>query len=169
MGIPVPGETILVSAAAYAGATQQLHIGVVVLAATIGAVAGDNLGFVVGRTFGGRLLQRFGPSPARIKLVRLLFERHGGKVVFFGRFVAILRALAALLAGVNGMVWSRFALFEAAGAVTWAGVYGTLAYVFGEQVERVARPVGVAILAAAVAGGFFFIRFIRRHEAALEA
>ncbi len=173
MGIPVPGETILLSAAAYAGATHRLRIAMVILAAAAGAIGGDNLGFLIGRQFGSRLLRRYGPSlgitVSRIKLVRLLFLRHGGKVVFFGRFVAILRALAALLAGVNGMAWPRFALFEASGAVAWAGGYGMLAFLFGRQVERVARPIAVALLVMAVVGGVFFLRFIRTHEAALEA
>ena len=173
MGIPLPGETILVSAAVYAGATGQLDLVGVVLAAAIGAIAGDNVGFLIGRRFGYPLLLRYGHlfrmTTPRIKLGRFLFLRHGGKLVFFARFVAVLRALAALLAGVNCMPWRRFLVFNAAGAVAWAGGYGTLAYLFGERVERLTRPVGIAMVAVAVAGALAVIWLARRHEARLEA
>ena len=71
---------------------------------------GDNLGFWIGRTVGLRLVKRYGPylhiTEGRLRLGRYLFAQHGAKVVFFGRFVTILRALAALLAGMNGMAWA---------------------------------------------------------------
>jgi membrane protein DedA with SNARE-associated domain len=173
MGIPVPGETMLITAAVYAGATHQLDIVMVIVSATVGAILGDNLGFVIGRRFGYPLLLRHGQllgiTASRLKLGRWLFLRHGGKVVFFGRFIAVLRALAAVLAGVNGMTWSRFLVFNATGAIVWADGYGTLAYLLGEQVERFTKPVGIAILVGAVAGGILFVRFIHRHEAELEA
>ena len=173
MGIPVPGETMLVTAAVYAGATHQLNIVLVIVTAAVGAIVGDNLGFEIGRRFGYPLLLRHGHllriTASRIKLGQLVFLRQGGKVVFFGRFIAVLRALAAVLAGVNCMPWSRFLVFNASGAVAWAGGYGTVAYILGEQVERFTKPVGVAILVGAVAGGILFIRFIHHHEAALEA
>jgi len=173
MGIPLPGETILVSAAVYAGATHQLDIFVVVLAAAIGGIAGDNAGFLIGRRLGYPLLVRHAPllrmTPARIKLGRFLFLRHGGKVVFFARFVAVLRALGALLAGVNCMPWRRFLVFNAAGAVAWAGGYGMLAYLFGERVERFTKPAGIAIVASAIGGALALIWLVRRHEARLEA
>ena len=127
-----PGETALVTAAVYAGATHNLNIAMVILAAITGAIVGDNIGFLVGRQFGYRLLLRHGSlfrlTTARIKLGQFLFLRHGGKMVFFGRFIAVLRALAALLAGVNCMAWPRFLIFNAAGGIVWAGGYGTLAY-----------------------------------------
>src|SRR5262245_52493406 len=124
MGIPVPGETMLVTAALYAGASGQLRITHVVLAAIAGAIAGDNAGFWIGRTVGLRWVTRHRSTlrltTRRLKLGQYLFLRHGGKVVFFGRFVAVLRALAALLAGLNRMTWNRFLLFNALGAVVWA-------------------------------------------------
>ena len=173
MGIPLPGETILVSAAVYAGATHQLDIFVVVLAAAIGGIAGDNAGFLIGRRFGYPLLVRYAPllrmTPARIKLGRFLFLRHGGKLVFLARFVAVLRALAALLAGVNRMPWRRFLVFNAAGAVVWAGGYGMLAYLFGERVEQFTKLAGIAIVAGAIGGAVILIWLVRRHEARLEA
>src|SRR3954470_8214198 len=124
MGLPLPGETVLVTAAIYAGTTHELNIGVLVAAAAVGATLGDNVGFWVGRRFGYRLLLRHGDrvglTVRRIKLGQFIFERHGGAVVFFGRFIALLRVLAALLAGVNCMRWWRFLFFNAVGGVTWA-------------------------------------------------
>jgi len=173
MGIPVPGETMLVAAAIYAGATHKLDIGTVIAAAIAGAIIGDGLGFLIGRRFGHRLLLRYGSrigmTPARIKLGQYLFLRFGGTVVFFGRFIALLRALAALLAGINCMPWPRFLLFNAAGAVVWAGSYGMLAYLFGEKVEAVTRPVGIAVIVGAVISSVFVMRFLKHHETQLEA
>jgi len=173
MGIPVPGETMLVTAAVYAGATHQLNIVLVIVTAAVGAIVGDNLGFVIGRRFGYPLLLRHGHllgiTASRLKLGQLLFLRHGGKIVFFGRFIAVLRALAAVLAGVNGMPWSRFLVFNASGAMAWAGGYGTVPYLLGEQVERFTKPVGIVIIVGAVAGGMLSIRFIDGHEVTLEA
>ena len=173
MGIPVPGETMLVAAAIYAGATHKLDIGTVIAAAIAGAIIGDGIGFLIGRRFGHRLLLRYGKkigmTPARIKLGQYLFLRFGGTVVFFGRFIALLRALAALLAGINCMPWPRFLLFNAAGAVVWAGSYGMLAYLFGEKVEAVTRPVGIAVIVGAVISSVFVMRFLKHHETQLEA
>jgi len=173
MGIPVPGETALVTAAVYAGATHNLNIAMVILAAITGAIVGDNIGFLVGRQFGYRLLLRHGSlfrlTTARIKLGQFLFVRHGGKMVFFGRFIAVLRALAALLAGVNCMPWPRFLIFNAAGGIVWAGGYGMLAYLLGERVERFTRPVAIAAAVGAVFAGIGVIWFVRGHEAQLEA
>ncbi len=95
IGVPFPGETTLIAAAIYAGTTHHLSIILVVAAAAFGAILGDNVGFWLGRQFGFPLLLRFGPAiritPRRIKLGQYLFLRYGGAVVFFGRFVAVLR------------------------------------------------------------------------------
>jgi membrane protein DedA with SNARE-associated domain len=172
MGIPVPGESALVTAAIYAGTTHRLNVGFVIAAAAVGAVVGDNLGFLIGRRFGLPLLLRYGHlariDSRRIKLGQFLFARHGGKVVFFGRFIALLRAFAALLAGINGMDWWRFLLFNASGGVVWATVYGLMGYVFGEQIVRLRGPVVVidlVIASTAVAAGVWWVR---RREATLQ-
>jgi len=173
MGLPVPGETVLVTAAAYAGATHRLSVVVVIVAAAIGAIVGDNVGYLIGRRFGYPLLVRYGylvrMNTSRIKLGQFLFLRHGKKVVFFGRFVAVLRALAAVLAGVNCMPWSLFLIFNAAGGVTWAAGYGMLAYLLGKRVERFTTPIAVVLVVVAIAAGVVFVWFIRRHEARLES
>ena len=124
MGIPAPGETALVTAAIFAGTTHRLDIVWVILAAAVGAIVGDNIGYMLGRRFGYSLLLRYGKlvriDEKRIKLGQYLFRRHGGKVVFFGRFIALLRAAAAVLAGTNCMDWRRFLFFNASGGVLWA-------------------------------------------------
>ena len=169
--IPVPGETVLVTAAVYAGATHNLNIAMVILAAITGAIVGDNIGFLVGRNSGIDCCcvtaSLFRLTTARIKLGQFLFLRHGGKMVFFGRFIAVLRALAALLAGVNCMAWPRFLIFNAAGGIVWAGGYGTLAYLLGERVERFTRPVAIAAAVGAVFAGIGVVWFVRGHEAQL--
>ena len=135
MGIPFPGETMLLAAAIYAGAHHGFHIPLVILAAAAGAILGDNLGFLIGHAGGYRLLRRYGHlvrlDEHKLKLGIYLFRRHGGKVVFFGRFVAVLRAWAAFLAGANRMPWPRFLAYNAAGGIVWAAAYGSVAYAFG--------------------------------------
>jgi membrane protein DedA with SNARE-associated domain len=168
MGVPVPGETTLIAAAVYAGTTHDVSIVLVITAAAAGAIIGDNIGFWLGREFGYRLLLRYGRhlglDERRIKLGQYLFMRHGGKVVFWGRFVAVLRALAAFLAGANRMDWHRFLLANAAGGIAWATVYGLGAYYLGQQVHRLAGPVRVVatVIAVAAIGAMFLV--LRRNE-----
>ena len=172
MGIPLPGETALVTAALYAGSTHQISLAAVVLVAMAAAVVGDNIGYLVGRSIGVRLVARYGRyvrlDESRLKVGQYLFLRHGGKIVFFGRFVALLRTYAALLAGVNRMGWSHFLVMNALGGICWALLFGGGAYLFGVQVKRVSGPVSLLLLAAAlglIAAGFLFFR---RHEKELE-
>jgi membrane protein DedA with SNARE-associated domain len=171
MGLPLPGETLLVTAAVYAGATGAFGLPEIVLAASCGAIVGDSIGFWIGRSLGQRLLIRYGPriglTPGRIKLGQYLFLRRGGTVVFFGRFVAVLRVLAALLAGATGMPWPRFLAFNAAGGILWATVFGVGGYVFGTRIEAVSGPVGMALLAAALGAGLWLFVTVRRNEAQL--
>jgi len=172
LGLPLPGETTLITASIYAGATHDLSLLGIIAAAAAGAVIGDNIGFWIGENFGSRLLIRFGPrlgiTPAKIKLGQYLFMRHGGKVVFFGRFVAVLRALAAFLAGANKMPWPRFFVFNVAGGVVWATLYGCAAYGLGTRVHALAGPLGFASLLLAAAFMVWLFLFMRRHEARLE-
>jgi membrane protein DedA with SNARE-associated domain len=171
MGIPLPGETVLVMASLHAGHRGE-SIAPVIAAAVAGAIIGDNIGYVLGRELGFRFLLRFGRyvgvTDARIKLGQYLFMRHGVKVVFSGRFVAILRCLAAFLAGVNQLAWPRFLVANAAGAIVWATIFGLGAYFFGRQFTHMVGPISLAALAlgaSAVVWGFIYLS---RHEAALE-
>ncbi|MGO9769728.1 MAG: DedA family protein [Roseiarcus sp.] len=171
-GVPMPGETALVSAAVFAG-RGDFHIGLVIACAAAAAILGDNAGYWVGREFGFPLIYRYGRyirvDEGRLKVAQYLFQRHGGKIVFFGRFVAILRAFAAFLAGVNHLPWPRFLLFNALGGVVWATLFGIGGYFLGFAFEHYARPVGVTALIAAVIGAFAASRFVAHHEQALRA
>ena len=172
IGIPFPGETMLLVAAIDAGTTHQLSIVLVILAATCGAILGDNLGFWIGREGGYRLLRRYGRyigfNERRVKLGLYLFRTQGGKIVFFGRFVAVLRAWAAFLAGVNRMQWSRFLLFNALGGVIWATLYGLGGYFLGEEIHRLTGHVGIVTIVLAVLIIIASLIFVRRQEKQLE-
>lgn len=151
-----------IAAALIVGSSNTTNIWFVVAAASAGAIMGDNIGYWVGREIGFRL-------KARIKLGQYLCLRHGGKVVFFGRFVAVLRALAAFLAGANCMEWPRFLLFNAADGIVWATVYGFSAWFLDKEIFQVAGPVGmaVAVLVVIVAVGDFLL--VRSREKELKA
>jgi len=172
MGVPLPGETMLVLSAVYAGTHSDLSIVGVIGAAAVGAIVGDNVGYWLGREFGYPLLLRFGGyvglTQARIKLGQYLFMRHGGKVVFFGRFIAVLRVLAAFLAGVNRMKWESFLVANAAGGVLWSVVYGLGAYMFGAALFHAARPVTVALVIVGLIIVIVAMWYVRSHEAELE-
>ncbi len=171
MGLPLPGESLLIAAAIYAATTGEITIEHVVLASAVGAVLGDNVGYLIGRQIGPPVLARYGPRLGltldRQKLGRFLFLRHGGKVVFFGRFVAFLRTFAAVLAGANHMPWQRFLIWNALGGVFWTCLYGFGAFLLGNQVHRLVGPFGVAIGAVALVIMVLTIRFVHRHEARL--
>ncbi len=171
-GIPFPGETMLLVAAIYAGTTHHLSIIWIIAAAAAGAIIGDNLGFWVGREGGYRLLRCYGRyirlDEGKLKLGLYFFRKHGGKVVFFGRFVAVLRAWAAFLAGSNRMPWDRFLIFNALGGIIWATIYGLGGYFLGDAVHRVTRPVGIITLILAIVIIIVSVIFVRRNERRLE-
>lgn len=172
IGLPVPGETTVIAAALLAGTTHDFAIWPVFFASTAGAIIGDNVGFLAGARFGYRLLLRYGRYIAltepRIKLGQYLFHCHGGKIAFFGRFIAVIRPLPTFLAGANGMPWRCFLLFDAAGSTAWAAAYGFGVYLLGEAARKVATAaeIGIAIVFVMiiVASAIVF----RHHEAELE-
>jgi membrane protein DedA with SNARE-associated domain len=172
-GIPFPGETMLITAAIYAGHTHRLNIVLVIAFTAAGAIIGDNLGYAIGRSGGYRLLRRYGRfirlDKKRLKLGQYLFLQHGGKVVFFGRFVSILRAYAAFLAGTNRMPWWRFLVFNAAGGIVWATLIGTGAYVLGTQIHNLTRTAAIVGGILAVIAIVAFLLFLRGNEERLMA
>ena len=172
MGIPMPGETALVTAALYAGSTHRIGIASVVLVAAAAAIIGDNIGYLIDRSIGVRLIARYGKyvrlNELRLKVGQYLFLRHGGKIVFFGRFVAVLRTYSALLAGANRMSWHHFLIMNALGGICWASLFGVGAYLFGEQIELMAGAVTLLFLVAAIGLTIAGILFFRRHEKELE-
>ena len=171
IGVPVPGETALVGAALYAGSTHKLEIWWVIAVAIAGAVVGDNIGFSIGRYGGAKLLLRYGHKihlhESRLKVGIWLFRRHGGKVVFWGRFVSILRTWAAFLAGANQMDWPRFLAFNAAGGIVWATLYGVVYYEFGGALKKLSTTIDVTIGIAGTVLLVVFVLWTRRKEAEL--
>ena len=168
IGLPVPGETALIGAALYAGSTGKLEIWAVIAVAIAGAIIGDNIGFSIGRYGGAKLLLRHGHKiglhEGRLKIGIWLFRRHGGKVVFWGRFVSILRTYAAFLAGTNQMAWGRFLVFNAAGAVVWATAFGVAYYVFGSALQKLSTTIDITLGVAGVAILVAFLVWSKRKE-----
>jgi undecaprenyl-diphosphatase len=153
LGIPLPGETALVAAAALA-ALGHLSIYAVVATAVAAAIIGDNAGYWIGRTGGIALLRRYGRfmhlDESHLERARRFFERHGPKTVFLGRFIALLRSWAAVLAGAASMPYRTFMLYNAFGAVCWGVIVGALGYVFGRNLPQLQRYIGQAGLAGAL-------------------
>lgn len=140
-GVPFPGETMLLLAS-FSAATiaPQLQIPLVIACAALGAILGDNLGYLVGRTGGRTLVLRFGRyiflKPQHLNWAERFFAKHGDKTVFFGRFISVLRAWSAFLAGINHMRWRNFLFYNAAGGIIWAIIYGTFGYVAGRVLKN---------------------------------
>lgn len=128
MGAPLPGETILIVAAAYAGATHHLSPVTVVIVAAAAAIIGDNVGYWLGRRYGARILaaadRRLGSRARHLHTVLRLFERHGAVVVVAGRFVSVVRTYAAFGAGATRMRWLKFLALNALGGAGWAITIG---------------------------------------------
>lgn len=173
MGVPAPGESAVIAAALYAATTHQIGIVPLVASAAVGAILGDNIGYVIGRSVGFRLLHRYGRkiglTEPRIKLARYMFQRYGVRVVFFGRFVAVLRTFTALIAGATEMDWKRFLAANALGGIFWASLYGFGAYALGHEARKLEGPLAIGLGAVALAAIGFSIYQLRRHEARLIA
>ncbi len=163
-GIPLPGETALI---AFGILASQGHYGIewVIVVAAAGAIVGDNLGYwFIGRIGGRRLFERWGwlrrYSENVLPPVERIMERHGGKTVFFGRFVAILRFTAAWIAGLARMKWWRFLFWNALGGIIWATLVGLVAYYSGHaaanaiQTYGLYAAIGIIVLVVLLAGGF---------------
>jgi membrane protein DedA with SNARE-associated domain len=154
-GVPVPGTTAVVAAALYAGSTHHLAIAAVVLAACAGAVLGYTLAFAVGRWGGLRVLARYGHrlrlTPARIEAGQRFFAAHGGKVVFFGRFVTGLRTWGGAIAGAGGMTWTRFLPLNVAGGVAWGAGNALGYFYFGDVITRASTGLQIGLAALGIA------------------
>ncbi len=171
-GIPLPGETALVTAAAYA-ALGRLNVGLVIAAAASGAIVGDNAGYWLGRKGGIAVVRRYGRhvglTEAKLERAHEFFERHGAKTVFLGRFIALLRSWAAALAGVACMPYVTFTIYNALGGIIWASIFGWLGYAFGRNLPRLERYVGqlsVALVLLVALGVFVYLglRVFRRYR-----
>jgi membrane protein DedA with SNARE-associated domain len=171
LGIPLPGETALITAAIYAGHTHRLNPWLIFLVASAAAILGDNIGYWIGDKGGYRLARRYGPrvrlDERKLKTARYLFDLHGGKVVFFGRFVSVLRTYAAFLAGTSKMRWRRFLPANAAGGIVWAGVWTLAAYLAGDALKRASGTINLVFIGAAVAAIVVAILLGRRQTSKL--
>lgn len=162
-GVPIPGETILITAAVLAR-PEYHHYSLfwVIVVASAGAIVGDNIGYTLGRYGGRKLINRWGFVRRHAERVlppsERFFEKHGPKTVFFGRFIAILRVTAAWLAGISHMTWWRFFAWNAAGGIIWATGIALLAYWAGKAVADAVSRYGLyAVLALVVLGALAYV------------
>ena len=172
-GVPLPGETALVTASALAATTARLDISLIITTAAAAAILGDNLGFWVGHRYGFAFLRRYGRyvrlSEDRIMICQWLFRQYGGRVIFFGRFTAFLRTYAALLAGALNFPRGEFFVWNASGGIVWAAFFGLGGHMFGHAVKLVAGPVSAALLICAVVGIGALWWMFKRYETQLLA
>jgi membrane protein DedA with SNARE-associated domain len=167
-GLPLPGETALIAASILAAQGHYSIVSVIVVAASA-AILGDNVGYWIGRTGGRALLERWGPirryAERALPPGERFFQKHGGKTVFIGRFVAVLRVTAAWLAGITHMSWWRFFLWNASGGIVWATGVSLLAYYFGKAAADAVQTYGIYALVAIVAAGaiaFLGMRLLKK-------
>ena len=167
-GLPVPGETALIACSVLASQGALPFVWVIVVA-ILAAIIGDNLGYWVARKGGRQLLYhtRFTRQYAEQYLPRgeRFFARHGGKAVFFGRFVAILRVTAAWTAGLSHMNWWRFFFWNALGAIVWATMVGLVSYYLGNAAASAIGKYGLYAAGGALAFaalGYLIVRRIER-------
>jgi membrane protein DedA with SNARE-associated domain len=154
-GIPLPGETALIAFGVLASQGHHSIVWVIVLAAA-GAIIGDNLGYwLIGRWGGRELFERWGflrrYSERFLPAAERLMARHGGKTVFFGRFVTVLRYTAAWVAGIGRMNWWKFLFWNAAGGIIWATAVGLVAYYAGHAAADAIQRYGIYAAAGIVA------------------
>ena len=165
-GVPVPGETVLILAAVYAG-TGRLNVLLVALLGFCGAVIGDNIGFAIGR-FGGRpLVERYGRyiflTPQRIDQASGFFERHGGWIIIVARFIEGLRQANGIIAGISGIRWAKFLVFNAIGAALWVAVWTSVGYFSGSHIDTIYHDGTRYSTYLAVALAVLLLAFIARH------
>ncbi|MDX6348071.1 MAG: hypothetical protein QOF84_2861 [Streptomyces sp.] len=165
-GIPVPGQTVLVAAAVYAG-TGRLDFAGVLAVAVAAAVVGNSLGYLLGRVGGRAFVHRWGRyvllTPARLERAEDFFGRHGGAVVTWARFVDVLRQTNGIIAGTVGMPWRRFMAFNVLGAVLWAGTWGGLGYAAGANIGTIYGAVARSQIILLAAVGALLVVLVIRH------
>ena len=151
-GVIVPGETLVIVGGFYSR-IGHLWLPLVSSVAVAGAVLGDNLGYWIGRRFGRGFLERHGRkllvTPERLVTAERYYATHGGKTVFLGRFIPVVRSVGFIIAGVAHMPWKRFFVYDVAGALIWGVGHSVLGYALGasyERWERYATPAGLVLL-----------------------
>jgi membrane protein DedA with SNARE-associated domain len=163
LGIPLPGEIALVTAAAYAS-HGRISIYIVIMLAALGATVGGALGYWIGLKGGLPLIVRYGGyigiRKSHVEKAHAFFERNGSKTILFGRFIAILRTWAAVIAGAACMSVTKFILYNTAGSVAWAIVFGFLGYYFGRDLPQLERYISRFSTASMIVGALAVIVFI---------
>jgi membrane protein DedA with SNARE-associated domain len=164
-GVPLPGETALVTAGVFASRGELDIIEVIAVAATA-AILGDNVGYWAGRTGGRKLLERSKLlsrwTEGVLPWAEGFFHRHGAKTIFIGRFFSVLRVTAAWMAGISRMPWLKFLAWNAAGGICWAALVGLVAYYLGQAAADAISRYGLiggavlVVLAALALVGFHF-------------
>src|ERR1700744_629092 len=165
-GVPVPGETVLILGAVYAGA-GRFNVFLVGLLGFLAAILGDNIGFAIGH-FGGRpLIERFGRyiflTPERIEKTTNFFERHGGKIIIVARFIEGLRQANGIIAGLSGMHWAKFLVFNMIGAALWVAVWVSIGYFSGNNINSIYNTAARDSTYLAIAAVLFVPAAIGRH------
>jgi membrane protein DedA with SNARE-associated domain len=139
-GIPVPGETVLIAGAVYAG-SGRLNIVAVGVVGFVAAVLGDNIGYAIGRFGGHAVVLRWGKyvgmTAERLDKAQDFFNRHGGKIITIARFVEGLRQANGIIAGIIQMRWLKFLAFNALGAALWVGTWVTIGYFAGQHIATI--------------------------------
>src|ERR1700735_4381484 len=165
-GVPVPGETVLILGAVYAG-TGRLSIVLVALLGFLGAMLGDNIGFAIGHFGGRRLIERYGRyvflTPERFDQASRFFDRHGGKIIVVARFVEGLRQANGIIAGTSGMRWRRFLIFNAIGAVLWVGLWASVGDLAGNHVGAIYHDITHYALYVLIALVVVILGLVLRH------
>ena len=165
-GLPLPGETAVLIAAGLAGAGKGLNVWLVFLVAAAGAIVGDTAGYWIGRRGGGSLLHWFAAKgwikKDHFDKAEIFFARHGGKTVFFGRWVSYLRIATAIFAGVSRMNYPKFLIYNIAGGITWAAIVSFVGFKFGRHwtfIDNLIDEIGwgVLIAAAVIATTSYFV------------
>jgi membrane protein DedA with SNARE-associated domain len=164
-GVPVPGETVLILAAVYAG-TGRLNVVLVGLLGFVGAILGDNIGFAIGH-FGGRpLLERYGRyiflTPERVDRATGFFDRHGGWIIIIARFIEGLRQANGIIAGISGIHWAKFLVFNAIGAALWVAVWTSVGYLSGSHINTIYNDATRYSTFVAIALGLLLLAYIAR-------
>jgi undecaprenyl-diphosphatase len=171
-GVPVPGETALVTAAALAG-RGALSITGVCIAGLVGTVAGGHAGYWIGRRGGRALVTRHGRwvgiTEARLDRTFQFFDQHGAKTVLLGRFVAVVRSFLGVLSGLSNMPMRTFAPYNLAGGMIWVAAFSSLGFVFGRNLPLLIRYIGraslvLALLIAVVVVVVFVFRWFERNR-----
>lgn len=175
LGIPVPGELLLIAGAIIAGSTGRMSILLLLPISLAAAIAGDNLAYAIGRFAGRHLVIKYGHfvfiTAHRLSRAEFFYLRYGPPVVAIARFLTLMRQLNGIVAGVSNMNWRRFFLYDAVGAVLWVGLWGPLSFWLGTSSVNLINAVLIASPVLAVVGlgvTFLVLRRFHRGEAPID-